>query len=71
MSAAEDIKCKGVEEIVCMAVNDPFVMEAWGQAHKATGKVGVRLFCLQKKSFFIMCFLYNFLAEYLTYFLGL
>jgi peroxiredoxin len=39
VSAADDIKSKGVDEIVCVAVNDPFVMEAWGQAHNATGKV--------------------------------
>jgi peroxiredoxin len=48
VSAAEDIKCKGVEEIVCMAVNYPFVMEAWGQAHNAAGKVGSGFFAYKK-----------------------
>lgn len=33
------IKGKGVEVIACISINDPFVMEAWGDAHKATGKI--------------------------------
>jgi peroxiredoxin len=36
---AGDLKAKGVDKIVCMAVNDAFVMKAWGEAQKAFGKV--------------------------------
>src|ERR1700744_151341 len=36
---AADIKAKGVEEIVCVAVNDVFVMTAWGKEQRADGKV--------------------------------
>jgi peroxiredoxin len=36
---AEDIKAKGVDEVACVAVNDAFVMQAWGDQAGATGKV--------------------------------
>ncbi len=32
---ADKIKEKGVDSIVCMAVNDAFVMDAWGKAQNA------------------------------------
>lgn len=36
---ADDIKGKGVDDIVCLAINDPFVMKSWGADHNADGKV--------------------------------
>jgi len=36
---ADEIKGNGIDVIACVSVNDPFVMGAWGQAHKADGKV--------------------------------
>ena len=36
---AEDFKAKGVDTLVCMAVNDPFVMAAWGREQGVDGKV--------------------------------
>lgn len=32
---ADKIKAKGVDSIVCVSVNDAFVMDAWGKTHNA------------------------------------
>ena len=36
---AENIKAKGIENIFCISVNDPYVMDAWGQAHNIENKI--------------------------------
>jgi glutaredoxin/glutathione-dependent peroxiredoxin len=36
---ASDIKGKGVDEVACVAVNDPAVMTAWGKDQRTEGKV--------------------------------
>lgn len=36
---ADALKAKGIDEIACTAVNDPFVMGAWGKSGAAEGKV--------------------------------
>ena len=35
----DKLKAKGVADVICMAVNDAFVMGAWGRDQKAGGKV--------------------------------
>jgi len=36
---ADELKAKGVDTIACIAVNDAFVMDAWGKSVGADGKV--------------------------------
>ncbi len=39
VDSAAEIKAKGIDTIACIAVNDAFVMGAWGKEHKADDKV--------------------------------
>jgi peroxiredoxin len=37
--ASDDLFAKGVDRIVCLSVNDAFVMDAWGKQHNADDQV--------------------------------
>ena len=39
VSHADELKAKGVDTIACIAVNDQFVMDAWGKDRGANGKI--------------------------------
>ena len=39
VSFHEAYKAKGIDNIICVSVNDPFVMDAWGKSHNVGDKV--------------------------------
>ena len=39
VAKSDEIKSKGIDEIICIAVNDPFVMAHWEEVSGAKGKV--------------------------------
>lgn len=41
VDSADAIKAKGVDSIICLSVNDVFVMDAWGKDQNVGGKVAM------------------------------
>jgi len=39
VASLDQLKAKGVDEVICMSVNDAFVMGAWAKDQKTDGKI--------------------------------
>jgi peroxiredoxin len=32
-------KIKGITKVICVSINDPYVMDAWGESYNSSGKI--------------------------------
>ena len=39
MASNNKLSEKNIKKVICISVNDPFVMDAWGKSHNALGKI--------------------------------
>ena len=39
ISATNQLNGKNIKKVICISVNDPFVMDAWGKAHNVQNKI--------------------------------
>ena len=39
IKATEELKKKSIKKVICISVNDPFVMDAWGKVHNVEDKI--------------------------------
>jgi len=39
IKATNELKTKDIKKVICISVNDPFVMDAWGKAHNVENKI--------------------------------
>ena len=39
IKVTDQLNKKNIKKVVCISVNDSFVMDAWGKAHKVQGKI--------------------------------
>ena len=39
LSEIDELKKKGIKKVICISVNDPFVMDAWGKTHNTQDKI--------------------------------
>ena len=39
INSMNEIKKKGIHKVICISINDPFVMDAWGKDQNTQGKI--------------------------------
>ena len=39
IKATNELKEKNIKKVICISINDPFVMDAWGKVHNTNNKV--------------------------------
>ena len=39
VNSMDKVKKKGITKVICISINDPYVMEAWGKSCNALGKI--------------------------------
>ena len=39
ITSDNQLNAKNIKKVICISVNDPFVMDAWGQAHNVQNKI--------------------------------
>ena len=39
MKATDQLREKNIKKVICISVNDPFVMDAWGKIHNVENKI--------------------------------
>ena len=39
VSVTDQLKEKNIQKVICISVNDPFVMDAWGKVHNVQNKI--------------------------------
>ena len=39
LTSDNQLNTKNIKKVICISVNDPFVMDAWGQAHNVQNKI--------------------------------
>lgn len=58
----EKFKAKGIDSVVCVAINDPYTMNAWAEKLQAKDAVSVSLYSILTINKGFLCFLIVFLS---------